>query len=90
MKIINLFKKIKNVITLDALLHFLVCAIIVFSWAPIKNLMDGVIVAAVIALVKEFRDVFMLKSNTWKHSLKDILFDALGIIYAVLFITFLY
>lgn len=82
---------IKNFIQFDSILHFLACAIIIFTFFPLlDNIGNAVIVATVIALAKEYFDIFIKRSNTWKQSLKDILFDALGVIYAVLFITCLY
>lgn len=82
---------IKNFIQIDSILHFLACAIIIFTFFPLlDNIGNAVIVATVVALTKEYFDIFIKRSNTWKQSLKDILFDALGIIYAVLIITFLY
>lgn len=81
----NLITTIKNFIQLDGLLHFLSCAVIVFTFTPIlDNIGNAVIVATVVALTKEYIDMLILRTNTWKQSLKDILFDALGIIYAVL------
>jgi hypothetical protein len=82
---------IKNFIQFDSILHFLACAIIIFTFFPlVDNVGNAVIIATVVALAKEYLDMLILRSNTWKQSLKDILFDALGVIYAVLFITLLY
>lgn len=81
----NLITTIKNFTQLDGLLHFLACAIIIFTFAPIlDNIGGAVIIATVVALTKEYVDILILRTNTWKQSLKDILFDVLGIIYAVL------
>lgn len=81
----NLIKNVINFIQLDGLLHFLACAIIIFTFAPIVgNIGNAVIIATVVALAKEYLDILILRTNTWKQSLKDILFDALGVIYAIL------
>jgi hypothetical protein len=81
----NLIKNVINFIQLDGLLHFLVCAVIIFTFAPILgNIGNAVIIATVVALAKEYLDILILRTNTWKQSLKDILFDAIGLIYAVL------
>jgi hypothetical protein len=95
MKVFNflrkLFASVCNLVKLDGLLHFLMCAIIVFTFFPIlKNVGNAVIVATVLALTKEYFDVLMKRSNTLKQALKDILFDALGIGYAVLFLIYVY
>lgn len=95
MKFWNLLKQIivsiKNFVQLDGILHFLACAIIIFTFFPIlDNIGNAVIVATVVALAKEYLDMFILGTNSWKQSLKDILFDAIGVIYALLFINFLY
>ena len=95
MKFWNLLKQIivsiKKFVQLDGLLHFLACAIIIFTFFPLlDNIGNAVIVATVVALAKEYLDMLILRTNTWKQSLKDILFDAIGVIYAVLFITCLY
>lgn len=82
---------IKNFVQLDGLLHFLACAIIVFTCFPLlDDIGNAVIVATVVALTKEYIDIFITRSNNWKQSLKDVVFDALGIIYAVLFIVYAY
>ena len=87
-KLITVFEKL---IPFDGKLHFLVCAIIIFSFYPIlNNIGNAVIIAVVVALAKEYFDIFIKRSNTFKQALKDILFDALGIIYAVLFLAYLY
>jgi hypothetical protein len=81
----NLIKNVINFIQLDGLLHFLACAVIIFTFAPILgNIGNAVIIATVVALAKEYLDILILRTNTWKQSLKDILFDALGVIYAIL------
>jgi hypothetical protein len=95
MKFLNYLKlvitSIKKFIQFDSILHFLACAIIIFTFFPlVDNVGNAVIIATVVALAKEYLDMLILRSNTWKQSLKDILFDALGVIYAVLFITLLY
>lgn len=95
MKVFNVLKKliagICNFVKLDGLLHFLMCAVIVFTFFPIlDNIGNAVIVATVLALTKEYFDVLMKRSNTLKQALKDILFDALGVVYAVLFLAYLY
>lgn len=87
----NCFQSIKNFVQIDGLLHFLACAIIIFTFAPIlDNTGNAVIVATVVALTKEYIDIFIKRSNNFKQSLKDILFDALGIAYAVLFLCCIY
>jgi hypothetical protein len=81
----NLIKNVINFIQLDGLLHFLACAVIIFTFAPILgDIGNAVIIATVVALAKEYLDILILRTNTWKQSLKDILFDALGVIYAIL------
>lgn len=95
MKFLNYLKlvitSIKKFIQFDSILHFLACAIIIFTFFPLlDNIGNAVIVATVVALTKEYFDIFFKRSNTWKQALKDILFDAIGVIYAVLFITCLY
>jgi hypothetical protein len=95
MKVFNflrkLFASVKNFVQLDGLLHFLACAMIVFTFTPIyNNIGNAVIVATVLALAKEYFDVLMKRSNTLKQALKDIVFDALGVVYAVLFLAYLY
>lgn len=85
------FNLLKKVMQLDSILHFLMCAVIVFTFAPIlHNIGNAVIVATVIALAKEYLDILIKRVNTLKQSLKDILFDALGVGYAVLFLIYLY
>lgn len=85
------FLTVKNFIQFDSLLHFLACAIIVFTFFPIlDNVGNAVIVATVVAFTKEYIDIFIKRSNNFKQSLKDILFDALGIVYAVLFLCYIY
>lgn len=87
----KIFKSIKNFVQLDGVLHFLACAVIVFTFAPIlDNIGNAVIVATVVALAKEYLDILIKRVNTLKQSLKDILFDAFGIVYAVLFLVYLY
>lgn len=87
----NCFQSIKNFVQIDGLLHFLACAIIIFTFAPIlDNIGNAVIVATVVALTKEYIDIFIKRSNNFKQSLKDILFDAFGIVYAVLFLCCIY
>lgn len=87
----KIIKSIKNFVQLDGVLHFLACATIVFTFAPIlHNIGNAVIVATVIALSKEYLDILIKRVNTFKQSLKDILFDALGVGYAVLFLVYLY
>lgn len=82
---------IKNFVQLDGLLHFLACAIIVFTCFPLlDDIGNAVIVATVVALTKEYFDMFIKRTNKLKHSLKDVIFDALGVIYAVLFIVYAY
>lgn len=88
---IKFIKSIKNFVGLDGVLHFLVCAVIVFTFAPIlHNIGNAVIVATVVALAKEYFDFLIARVNTFKQALKDILFDAFGIAYAVLFLVYLY
>lgn len=85
------FLAVMNFVQLDGLLHFLACAFIIFTFFPLlDNIGNAVIVATVVALAKEYLDMLILRTNSWKQSLKDILFDAIGVIYAVLFINFLY
>lgn len=87
----KIIKSIKNFVQLDGVLHFLACAVIVFTFAPIlNNIGNAVIVAIVVALAKEYFDILIKRVNTLKQSLKDILFDALGVGYAVLFLVYLY
>lgn len=87
----KIIKSIKNFVQLDGVLHFLACAVIVFTFAPIlNNIGNAVIVATVVALAKEYFDILIKRVNTLKQSLKDILFDALGVGYAVLFLVYLY
>lgn len=87
----KIIKSIKNFVGLDGVLHFLACAVIVFTFAPIlDNIGNAVIVATVVALAKEYLDILIKRVNTLKQSLKDILFDAFGIVYAVLFLVYLY
>lgn len=87
----NCFQAIKNFVQTDSLLHFLACTIIIFTFFPLLNsVVNAVIVATVVALTKEYIDIFIKRSNNFKQSLKDILFDALGIAYAVLFLCFIY
>lgn len=87
----KIFKFLKNFVQLDGVLHFLACAVIVFTFFPIlDNIGNAVIVATVVALAKEYLDILIKRTNTWKQSLKDILFDTLGIGYAVLFLVYLY
>lgn len=88
---IKIIKSIKNFVQLDGVLHFLACAVIVFTFAPIlNNIGNAVIVATVVALAKEYFDILIKRVNTLKQSFKDILFDALGVGYAVLFLVYLY
>ena len=92
MMIFDLVKKIikgvKGFVQLDGLLHFLVCAVIVFTFYPIlDNIGNAVIVATVVGLAKEYMDVLITRICSWKHALKDILFDALGVVYAVVLIS---
>jgi hypothetical protein len=83
----KVIKEVKGFVKLDGLLHFLACAVIVFTFAPILgNVGNAVIVATVVGLAKEYMDVLITRRCTWKHALKDILFDALGIAYAVVLI----
>jgi hypothetical protein len=85
------FLAVINFVKLDGLLHFLACAFIIFTFAPIVDSVgNAVIIATVVALSKEYVDLLMLRTNTWKQSLKDVLFDALGVGYAVLFLCFIY
>ncbi len=87
----KIFKSIKNFVGLDGVLHFLACAVIVFTFSPIlDNIGNAVIVATVVALAKEYLDILIKRVNTFKQSLKDVLFDALGVGYAVLFLVYLY
>lgn len=87
----KIIKSIKNFVGLDGVLHFLACAVIVFTFAPIlDNIGNAVIVATVVALAKEYLDILIKRVNTFKQSLKDVLFDALGVVYAVLFLVYLY
>ncbi|MEE0267858.1 MAG: hypothetical protein UD103_07775 [Bacteroidales bacterium] len=87
----KIFKFLKNFVGLDGVLHFFVCAVIVFTFFPIlDNIGNAVIVATVVALAKEYFDILIKRANTLKQSLKDILFDALGVGYAVLFLVYLY
>ena len=72
-------------------MHFLACAVIVFTFFPIlDNIGNAVIVATVVALAKEYLDILIKRVNTLKQSLKDIIFDAFGVGYAVLFLVYLY
>lgn len=88
---IKIFKFLKNFVQLDGVLHFLACATIVFTFFPIlDNIGNAVIVATVVAVSKEYLDILIKRVNTFKQSLKDILFDALGVGYAVLFLVYLY
>lgn len=85
------FNLLKKVMQLDSILHFLMCAVIVFTFAPIlDNIGNAVIVATIVALAKEYLDILIKRVNTFKQSLKDVLFDALGVGYAVLFLVYLY
>ena len=85
------FNLLKKVMQLDSILHFLMCAVIVFTFAPIlHNIGNAVIVATVVAIAKEYLDILIKRVNTFKQSLKDVLFDALGVGYAVLFLVYLY
>lgn len=87
----KIFKFLKNFVGLDGVLHFLACAVIVFTFFPIlDNIGNAVIVATVVAIAKEYLDILIKRVNTLKQSLKDILFDALGVCYAVLFLVYLY
>lgn len=95
MKVLYFFKDcflaVKNFVQLDGLLHFLACAFIIFTFAPILDSVgNAVIIATVVALAKEYLDLLILGSNTIKQSLKDILFDALGVVYAVVFLCYIY
>lgn len=86
-----MIKFFKNFVQLDGVLHFLMCAVIVFTFFPIlDNIGNAVIVATVVALAKEYFDFLIARVNTFKQSLKDVLFDALGVGYAVLFLVYLY
>lgn len=85
------FLAVMNFVQLDGLLHFLACAFIIFTFAPIVDSVgNAVIIATVVALAKEYMDLLILRSNTLKQSLKDVIFDALGVIYAVLFLCYIY
>ena len=85
------FLSVMNFVQLDGLLHFLSCAMIIFTFFPlVDNVGNAVIIATVVALSKEYLDILILGTNTLKQALKDVLFDALGVIYAVLFISYLY
>lgn len=85
------FLAVINFVKLDGLLHFLACAFIIFTFAPIVDSVgNAVIIATVVALAKEYMDLLILRSNTLKQSLKDVIFDALGVGYAVLFLCYIY
>lgn len=85
------FLAVMNFVQLDGLLHFLACAFIIFTFAPIVDSVgNAVIIATVVALAKEYADLLILGTNTLKQSLKDVIFDALGVGYAILFLCYIY
>ena len=50
------------------------------------DLVNTLIITTVVALAKEYFDLFIRRSNTWKYSLEDILADAIGAGLAILLI----
>ena len=64
----------------DRLLHFLVCAVIVFTFAQFAPIWVGILVALVLGVAKEVYDAEFSNGA----DLMDLLADVLGIIYAVI------
>lgn len=87
----KIFKFLKNFVGLDGVLHFLACAVIMFTvFSLLDNIRNAVIITTVIAVYKELFAVLIERVNTLKQALKDVIFDAFGIVYAILFLVYLY
>ena len=85
----KVLKKVLNwLFATDKLLHMLVCFSIMLTGNLVGgDLVNTLIVTTVVAVAKEYFDLLIRRSNTWKHSLEDILADAIGAGLAILLIV---
>lgn len=81
-------EKIKALIKwigVDGLLHFLVCYAMMLTLTPIIGVWWTLGTTLFVALAKEAYDVFIKKSNTLEHVIHDLIMDAGGILFALIF-----
>lgn len=85
-------EKIKNFlkwIGMDGLLHFLVCYALM-TISLLVGIWWALGITILLALVKEAVDFFIQKDNDKKAVFHDLIMDAAGIIYALLYLLLIY
>lgn len=82
---INKIKSWLNWIGVDGLLHFLCCFTLMILIAPI-GIWWAAGTTVLASISKEFYDYFIQKDNNIKQVLHDFIFDAVGLLLALLWI----
>ena len=85
-KIFDIIKKWISWAAIDGLLHYLMCYAIVTICVPIVGLTCAIVIAVLTALIKEFCDYHVQKDNDKAGVIHDLIFDAVGIITAIIII----
>lgn len=67
----------------DGLLHFLVCYAIMLTLSPIIGIAWAVIPSVGLSVIKEVIDYCIEKDNNESQVLHDLIFDAVGIVGAI-------
>jgi hypothetical protein len=82
-------KKIINwILATDKILHIIICITLMLAGDLIlNNWVDALAVTLVIAITKEYIDIFFKRCNSFKQVLEDILADAIGICVAITLIV---
>lgn len=75
----ELFKRVKEWVAIDGLLHILMCMVLMMASLLLVDSLALALSATIVAsLGKEVWDVFVQKDNTIKQALHDIICDAIG------------
>ena len=80
-KLFETFKKIKEWVATDGLLHFLVCYAIMLTCEPVVGIWWAKAITAAFAIGKEVIDCLRYK-NTWKMMSHDFICDLAGMLTA--------
>lgn len=88
-KLLDFLKLAREWVSVDGLLHILVCALIVLVFGAFLPLWAAFIVAVVVGIVKEVYDLLSRKGTPeWRDLLCDLIGIVLGLLIATLWLIF--
>lgn len=77
-------KKILQWMATDGLLHFLMCYAMMLTLIPLVGIVWSITITIIIALFKEFYDVFIEKDNNFSQAIHDLICDGIGVLMAII------